>query len=529
MSILHYEFDAANPNGDKEAVIYPNIPTPINKLSANETNNIRDKLNEIIDNVDGLAPINSPAFTGFPTAPTAPQGTANTQIATTEFVNSEILALPLATTSYVNLGCVVRWDISTSTWVFVDDSLHSPIYATTVIVDETASGNYNFQINYPEVEKVGSFEVVVDEAYARQGLFVGASVNTTSAKIRVHKQGMAIKFNCTSGVWTMPTDSLAIVSPSQFTGSFDTGTGNLTISHPALVFEYTDDIILEVYNNSTLKPEYVAKTSTSFTIRFRDAAGVILTTPTNAMDFIVNRTGTFRVPNANLALISAGANFWVQGIFHKTGISGNVPFDYPIDYLPTENSTNLVYSGGVFDALALKADSTSLNNKVTKGGDTDGASLVIGTNNVQNVEIRRNSVERIFIDNNSVNITSNQNNPAPVFKAFNSVNGNTGDLLAAVQMIGAIPTLVAGIRPSGRVFGSDATASNDFLTKGQYDAAKAIVDSALTTTQTASTLNTKYPSVPFPYVVFAPNVGSSMTYVKVNATQWMSYSGVLLS
>lgn len=52
MSILHYEFDAANINGDKEPVILPNIPTPVNKLSANETNGIRDKLNEIIDNLE---------------------------------------------------------------------------------------------------------------------------------------------------------------------------------------------------------------------------------------------------------------------------------------------------------------------------------------------------------------------------------------------------------------------------------------------------------------------------------------------
>lgn len=52
MSILHYNFDAANVNGDKEPVVLPNLPTPINKLSANETNNIRDKINEIIDNLN---------------------------------------------------------------------------------------------------------------------------------------------------------------------------------------------------------------------------------------------------------------------------------------------------------------------------------------------------------------------------------------------------------------------------------------------------------------------------------------------
>lgn len=47
--ILPYEFDNANLDGDKEAVIVPAVPTLINKLSANEANGIKDKLNEIID------------------------------------------------------------------------------------------------------------------------------------------------------------------------------------------------------------------------------------------------------------------------------------------------------------------------------------------------------------------------------------------------------------------------------------------------------------------------------------------------
>jgi hypothetical protein len=46
--IALYEFDNANDGGDKEAVIVPNVPTLINKLSANETNNIKDKINELI-------------------------------------------------------------------------------------------------------------------------------------------------------------------------------------------------------------------------------------------------------------------------------------------------------------------------------------------------------------------------------------------------------------------------------------------------------------------------------------------------
>ena len=43
-----------------------------------------------VDNLMGKIPLDSPAFTGTPTAPTAPLGTNTTQLATTEFVHQEI-------------------------------------------------------------------------------------------------------------------------------------------------------------------------------------------------------------------------------------------------------------------------------------------------------------------------------------------------------------------------------------------------------------------------------------------------------
>jgi len=55
--IAHYEFDNANGAGEKEAVIVPNPPSLINKLSAHETNNIRAKLNELADASTAITPI----------------------------------------------------------------------------------------------------------------------------------------------------------------------------------------------------------------------------------------------------------------------------------------------------------------------------------------------------------------------------------------------------------------------------------------------------------------------------------------
>jgi hypothetical protein len=43
-----------------------------------------------IDNLMGKIPLDSPAFIGTPTAPTAPLGTNTTQLATTEFIHQEI-------------------------------------------------------------------------------------------------------------------------------------------------------------------------------------------------------------------------------------------------------------------------------------------------------------------------------------------------------------------------------------------------------------------------------------------------------
>lgn len=60
----------------------------------------------------GNAPLNSPAFTGAPTAPTVPAGTNTTQLATTAFVAAALgLRLPVSNTSdYVVIGgFYIQW------------------------------------------------------------------------------------------------------------------------------------------------------------------------------------------------------------------------------------------------------------------------------------------------------------------------------------------------------------------------------------------------------------------------------------
>ena len=66
------------------------------------------------------APIDSPNLTGIPTAPTAASGTSTTQIATTEFVQTEIAAFDALPDQTGNDGKYLTTDGTTTSWETVD-------------------------------------------------------------------------------------------------------------------------------------------------------------------------------------------------------------------------------------------------------------------------------------------------------------------------------------------------------------------------------------------------------------------------
>ncbi len=117
--IAPYEFDNANIDGDKEAVIVPNPPTLVNKLSANETNGIKDKINELV-------------------------GSANAG------------GLPVA---YPDLRILFKADGNTLTTLQVGDIVHGFADATTVWSKARYNGGdptdrANYTPNYGEIQPV---------------------------------------------------------------------------------------------------------------------------------------------------------------------------------------------------------------------------------------------------------------------------------------------------------------------------------------------------------------------------------------
>ncbi len=67
---------------------------------------------------------------------------------------------------------------------------------------------------------------------------------------------------------------------------------------------------------------------------------------------------------------------------------------------PTKNDT--------YDKIeAVIASIPTVTDKVTKGGDTDGAALVLGTNDNNNVAIERNNVQEVILKSGELDITGN--------------------------------------------------------------------------------------------------------------------------
>lgn len=445
------------------------------------------------------------------------------------------------------------------------------------ILETPITANTTWQIRSDLSSNAGYFKIIKNTSAFTLTLqpLAGVTINGSASNFSVLAGDSIIMYLTDVNTWHIASFPLLSSINNKVTkggdsGAFDFGTTDDT----TIGIKRNDVVVIDFFSSGMRMNEGYNIINRNNFNRFTQTLGTASLPSTDTRN-LADAIAAKRTTNANAS--STGAihefanNTGVVAAIQRTGkitaVAGTAPtdvivksqYDIKADLASpsfTGNPTAPTPAPGDNDtSIATTAFVTaSANNKVTKGGDSDGANLVIGTNDGNNVIIRRNGGQRVVFNaigtefNTSLSggswtegsltfagistptiITSARTDAQPVLSVQNTVTGGTGDLVQFKKNISSTLTTVCGVRPDGRAYGSDATAANDFITKGQYDLAKAIVDSALTTTQTAATLNTKYPSVPFPYVVFAPNVGSSMTYVKVNATQWMSYSGVLLS
>lgn len=154
--------------------------------------------------------------------------------------------------------------------------------------------------------------------------------------------------------------------------------------------------------------------------------------------------------------------------------------------------------GANTNGTITQAGITVLDNaNIKQGGNSFGAPVIIGSNDVQNVSIERNNVVRATFTASTLDLaegTTIQNatvgargmfnigaagsspfiarNTADAIDALQIVNQNntsTGNIVTFWSNIGSLAQR-AGVRKDGRGFGADATISNDWITLGQLPA-----------------------------------------------------------
>lgn len=279
-------------------------------------------------------------------------GDGTSPFATEEYVSETIADLPFAQTNIFPIAGTVRCQETTPgvyEWVIVENSSGAVIHQPINVVSITTPASYEGRVNYDMVDAVGSMNFTPDEDYALYGLSaIGASINQTQATFRVGKTGMAIAVERNAGAWSVVAGD--VVRPDDFAFLFNTTTGELRITASAYPFQSGNDFIdVKPRNGSTLTPVVVSQTATQVFIKFLDSSGNQVMTASDEMDFSLSRSGSFRVSNKALAHLNG--NFWFVGLHQKAGVTG-MSWDYPIDSLPIEGSTNLVTSGGVYSAIS---------------------------------------------------------------------------------------------------------------------------------------------------------------------------------
>lgn len=160
------------------------------------------------------APINSPAFTGTPTAPTANAGTNTTQIATTAFVSTAITNLingaPGALDTLDELAQALGDDASFATTVTNSLSakapLASPTFTGTVVLPSTTSiGDVsNTEISYLD----GVTSSIQTQLNAKANTTISTNLQTASYTLVAGDAGKLVEMNVGSANnFTVPLNS----------------------------------------------------------------------------------------------------------------------------------------------------------------------------------------------------------------------------------------------------------------------------------------------------------------------------------
>ncbi|MFS0905824.1 hypothetical protein AB3N02_22635 [Priestia aryabhattai] len=191
-------------------------------------------------------------------------------------------------------------------WKPIIDANHQGDLNVGSVTNDNSAITVNF--SGATVKKIIGFVAVPDETYAWRGVTFGSSVGKTSAIIYPVRNGRSIggyiSYDGTN--WVVATGATGNIAVT----GFNTGTGELTVTHD----DMGDAHVMSVSGRDGSRPSLGSSNQTTTVIKFYDASGTIITTPTTALKVFLSRGAGVRQLNPN-TLTEASGNIWFMGIF----------------------------------------------------------------------------------------------------------------------------------------------------------------------------------------------------------------------
>lgn len=304
----------------------------------------------------GYTPIgpNSPAFTGVPTAPTAPTGSSTTQLATTAFVTSAIanIHIAAATTTLEALTDVLVTEGSSIDGYFLAFSNSQVKWVAESLSAVAKTGSYTDLLNLPSLSAVatsGSYTDLINKPAA-----YSLPIATVSVLGGV-KAGTGVTIGSDG------TISVAIIST--LAGLSDVSvTEGATIDGNALV-----------YNNASSKWKASALSAVAFSGKYSDLTG----TPTaGGVTQFNTRTGAITLTSSDVttALGFTPANAATYAPLASPAFTGT-----PTAPTPTSGTNNTSIATTAFVASAVTTAIAAANAGVSSFNTRTGAITLTST------------------------------------------------------------------------------------------------------------------------------------------------------
>lgn len=201
------------------------------------------------------------------------------------------------------ISCAIR-NVA-GVWAIIDDVDHTPIGVSTVTQDNTNNW-FNLFYTRSDYNEVVSMAYSVDETYARNLYWVGASVGTTYSRFELYIDKCYAYLRGDAAFVSNSSNSKGIN-----TTSWNSTTGILTIT----TWPYTGIDVSAISGHPDYRCVITGVSGNNINIQFVNNSGVVETTATNRMIVYFSRTGSRRVENINAN--EPNSNIWVYGVMKK--------------------------------------------------------------------------------------------------------------------------------------------------------------------------------------------------------------------